>query len=70
MRIPTHPGELLKEELGARKMSASALAKALGVDAPRINDIVRCRRRITADTALRLAQFFGGETRQAAQSTL
>jgi addiction module HigA family antidote len=61
MRIPTHPGKLLKEELSARHMSASGLAKALGVDAPRINDIVRCKRRITADTALRLAQFFGGE---------
>jgi addiction module HigA family antidote len=63
MPIPTHPGELLKQELGARKMSARDLAKALGVDAPRINDIVRCKRRITADTALRLAQYFGGEAK-------
>ena len=58
MRIPIHPGELLKEELDARSMSASGLAKCLGVDAPRINDIIRCKRRITADTALRLAQYF------------
>lgn len=63
MRIPTHPGELLKEELAARNMTASGLAKALGVDAPRINDIVRCKRRITADTALRLAQYFNGEAK-------
>jgi addiction module HigA family antidote len=40
-------------------MSASALAVALHVPAPRVNDVVRERRSVTADTALRLAKFFG-----------
>jgi addiction module HigA family antidote len=56
---PIHPGEVLREdflvELG---MSANALANALKVPAPRINDIVRERRGISADTALRLARYF------------
>ncbi len=55
---PIHPGEILREEfLVAAGMSANALAKALRVDAPRVNDIVRERRGITTDTALRLAAF-------------
>lgn len=57
---PVHPGEILREdylvELG---MSANALARALHVPAPRVNDVVRERRGITADTALRLARYFG-----------
>ncbi len=57
---PIHPGEILREEfmlpLG---LSANALAIALRVPAPRINDIVRERRAISADTALRLARYFG-----------
>lgn len=57
---PIHPGEILREEfilpLG---LTSNALAVALHVPAPRINDIVREKRGITADTALRLAQFFG-----------
>ena len=44
-------------------MSASALARALHVPAPRINDIVRERRAISADTALRLARYFGGSAK-------
>ena len=56
---PVHPGEILREdyliELG---MSANALANALKVPAPRINDVVRERRGISADTALRLARYF------------
>jgi addiction module HigA family antidote len=56
---PVHPGEILREdylvELG---MSANALAKSLHVPAPRINDIVRERRGISADTALRLGRYF------------
>lgn len=57
---PIHPGEILREEfLVPLKMSASALAVALHVPAPRINDVVRERRGVTADTALRLARFFG-----------
>ena len=57
---PIHPGEILREEfmipLG---LNAHALAMALRVPAPRINDIVRERRTVTADTALRLARYFG-----------
>jgi addiction module HigA family antidote len=57
---PIHPGEILREEfLLPMGMSAHALALGLQVPAPRVNDIVRERRSITADTALRLAQFFG-----------
>jgi addiction module HigA family antidote len=63
MRIPIHPRELLKEELGARNISANGLAKALGIDAPLMKDIVRCQRSITAETALRLAQYFGGDAK-------
>jgi addiction module HigA family antidote len=59
---PIHPGEILREEfLMPLCMSANALAIALRVPAPRINDIVLERRAITPDTALRLAQYFGGE---------
>ena len=43
--------------------SANALAKALNVPAPRVNDIVRERRGISADTAMRLARYFGGDAR-------
>ena len=55
-----HPGEILREEyLVPMGLSASALAIALRVPAPRVNDIVRERRGISPDTALRLARFFG-----------
>jgi len=60
MRIRTHPGEVLREEfLVPLGLSASALALALRVPANRINDIVRERRGVTADTALRLSRYFG-----------
>lgn len=56
---PIHPGEVLREEfLVPYGMTAHALAHALRVPAPRINDIVRERRAITTDTALRLAYYF------------
>ena len=59
-RIRTHPGEVLREEfLVPHGMSAHHLADALGVPANRISDIVRERRAVTADTALRLAKHFG-----------
>ena len=55
-----HPGEILREEfLKPLKMTAYELAKQLHVPAPRINDIVLGKRGITADTAVRLARFFG-----------
>jgi addiction module HigA family antidote len=57
---PVHPGMVLRERfLLPMKMTPSALAIALQVPAPRINEIVRERRGITADTALRLARYFG-----------
>ncbi len=57
---PIHPGEILREEfLVALDMSVNALARELRVDATRMNDIVRERRRVTSDTAMRLSQFFG-----------
>ncbi|HEX4023511.1 MAG TPA: HigA family addiction module antitoxin [Steroidobacteraceae bacterium] len=59
---PVHPGEVLREDfLRPAGLSANVLAKALRVPAPRINDIVRERRGITADTAMRLARYFGGD---------
>ncbi len=54
-----HPGEILREEyLKPLEMSANALAIALRVPAPRINDIVRGKRGISVDTALRLGKYF------------
>ncbi len=59
---PIHPGEVLREDfLAPLGMTAHALATALRVPAPRINDIVRERRAVTPDTALRLARYFGGD---------
>ena len=56
---PVHPGEVLREDyLLPLGMSANALAKALSVAAPRVNDIVLERRGVSADTALRLARYF------------
>lgn len=61
-RIRTHPGEVLKEEFMAPLgLSANRLAIELGVPATRIGDIIRAEnpRAVTADTALRLARYFG-----------
>ena len=59
-RIRTHPGEVLREEVMAPLgLSANRLAIELRVPAPRINDIVRERRGVTPETALRLARYFG-----------
>lgn len=59
---PIHPGEVLREDfLAPLGMTAHALATALRVPAPRINDIVRERRTVTPDTAMRLARYFGGD---------
>ncbi len=61
---PVHPGEVLKQDyLIPLGLSATALAKALHVPPPRVNDIVRQRRGVTADTAMRLARHFGGDAR-------
>ena len=54
-----HPGEIIKEEyLVPLKMSVNALAAALRIPAPRINDVVRQKRAVSIDTALRLARYF------------
>ena len=64
MRIRTSPGEILREEfMRPLGLSGSALARQLKVPANRINDIVRDRREISADTALRLARYFGTTAR-------
>lgn len=61
-RLPVHPGEILRENfLRPSRLSARALAKALRVPAARISEIVRERRGISADTAMRLARYFRGE---------
>jgi addiction module HigA family antidote len=61
---PIHPGEILREEfLAPLGISANELALALRVPATRINDIVREKRGITADTALRLSRYFGTTAR-------
>jgi addiction module HigA family antidote len=57
---PIHPGEILREEfMKPRGLSQNALARALNVPPRRINEIVLEKRGITADTALRLARYFG-----------
>ena len=57
---PIHPGEILMEEfLEPLEVSQNRLAVAIGVPPRRINEIVHGKRRITADTALRLGRYFG-----------
>jgi addiction module HigA family antidote len=64
MRVRTSPGEILLEEfMKPLDLSGSELARQLKVPANRINDIVRDRREISADTALRLARYFGTTAR-------
>jgi len=59
-RPPTHPGEMLLEEfLKPLGISQSAFAVRLGITFPRLNEIIRARRGVTPDTALRLAQVLG-----------
>ena len=55
-----HPGEILREEfMKPLGLTAYQLAKELHISIPRVNDIVRERRAVTADTALRLGRYFG-----------
>jgi len=56
---PVHPGEVLKTVLGDAGITANALALALRIPANRLTEIINGRRSISADTALRLARFFG-----------
>ncbi len=59
MTTAIHPGRLLRREMIARNLSGSRLALDLGVPSGRVTDILTGRRSITADTALRLARYFG-----------
>jgi addiction module HigA family antidote len=55
-----HPGEILLHEfMEPMGLTSYRLAKEIGVSAPRVNDIVRSKRAISANTALRLGKYFG-----------
>ena len=57
---PVHPGEILRDDfLRPLELSVYRLAQELRIPRPRVNDIVRGQRRVTTDTALRLARYFG-----------
>ena len=56
---PVHPGEDLRKELNELGLSANALSRALGVPVNRVTMILNGQRGVSADTALRLARFFG-----------
>lgn len=57
-----HPGEVIREEyLVPLEMSVNALAQKLRVPSTRLHEIVKERRSVSADTAMRLARFFGGD---------
>ena len=56
---PTHPGEILREELAELALSANAFARKINVPTNRVTEILAGRRSITAETALRLGRFFG-----------
>ncbi len=59
---PVHPGEILREDfLAPLNMSVNALARCLRVPATRLHEIVKERRAVTPDTALRLSRYFGGD---------
>ena len=58
-RTPIHPGEILADELNEIGISAAELARTLSVPANRISQIIARKRAISADTALRLARYFG-----------
>ena len=56
---PVHPGEILRDEIDLLGLSANALSKALDVPVNRVTMILNGQRGVSADTALRLAQYFG-----------
>ncbi|QWT22262.1 HigA family addiction module antidote protein [Bacillus sp. NP157] len=61
---PVHPGEVLREDyMRPMGLSSNALALAIGVTAARVNELVTGKRGLTADTALRLARYFGTDPR-------
>lgn len=63
-RVTSHPGEILQEEfLAPLGLSARALAAAIEVPPNRISEIIRGRRDVSADTAIRLGRYFGTDPR-------
>lgn len=59
-----HPGEILTEEfLIPLNITAYRLAKDIGISQTRVSQIIKCKRRITADTALRLSRYFGNSAK-------
>ncbi len=59
---PVHPGEILREDfLAPLNLTVNALAQSLRVPATRLHGIVKERRAVTPDTALRLSRYFGGD---------
>ena len=56
---PVHPGEILRDEMGERHLSATQLAQALNLPANRITDILKGCRDVTQDTGRRLSRYFG-----------
>ena len=65
---PVHPGEVLREQLDELGLSANALSKALGVPVNRVTMILNGQRGVSADTALRLARYFGTTPHTVAES--
>ncbi|MCH5375379.1 MAG: HigA family addiction module antitoxin [Planctomycetes bacterium] len=64
MRIRTHPGEVLADEfMRPLGLTSRALAEALDVPPNRISDLLRARRSISADTAIRVGRYFGNHPR-------
>ena len=58
-RTPIHPGEILADELEEINLTGAELARIINVPANRVTQIIAGKRAITADTALRLGQYFG-----------
>ena len=68
--LPVHPGKALKEVLDDAGITANALALALRIPANRLTEIINRRRSISADTALRLALYFGEAAEDALASKI
>lgn len=56
---PTHPGELIKDELEARNMSQAALARQLGISPTVLNEVINCKRAVNTELALMLEAAWG-----------
>jgi addiction module HigA family antidote len=56
---PVHPGEILRDEMQELDMTINGLARALRVPVSRVDEILKGKRAVTAETALRLGRFFG-----------